>query len=199
MIIRPKSTIPVDVPETTLFDIMIFPLFQTREDAQTELGEAADIILGQPDPNRRRKNWFDPAFVGAEDDGEIVLYDVIHYHPQTGQPILGSDGRPKSTKLALSKWEAGRLNIGTGLANEFPPTTTFMRLQPYPFPIRQLHADEELAMSEQFTQTVVVRNKALSAQKPLPEGVFTSKDRELLVANNKLLRSIAQSLGIPLG
>lgn len=189
MIILPKKTVPVAQPEAPLHDIMLFPYYQTREDVLADLGAKAASVMGPPDPSMRRKHWYDPAYAGAEDDGEPVFYDVVHLHPQTGQPVLGADGRPKLTRLALSKPEAGRLNIGTGAANEFPAATVFMRLQPYPFPVRPLHPDEELAMSSGPMPVVVVRNRVLQAQKPLPDGVFTERDRQVLMA-------IARKLGV---
>lgn len=195
MIIHPKSDVPIAVPEAPLSDIYLFPVYQSREDVYNS-GLSRSLIekvLPPCNQNRRAKHWFDPRYVDAEDDGEPVIYDVVQFNPNTGMPVLDQDGKPKITKLAMEKSAAGRMNIGTGRANEFPLDSTYMRLKPYPVPIRELHPDEELAAAAGFgaiAGNVVVRNKKLYS--PPVQGLccgFTEEDRRVLLA-------IARKLGI---
>lgn len=193
MIIRPRNQVPIQTERGTLFDLMVFPLYQTRADYAEDHG-------GQepppPDPSQRAKHWYDPRFTGMqEDDGETVSYLVLGRNPRTGEVLLDGMGRPRLVDLVLPTYIAGRVNIPSGLANEFPQNTTIMKLQPYPFPIRELHADEDLRRPETPFGDVVVFNIRLAAQSKENRPGFDAEDRMLLKSIQGKLDLILKVLG----
>jgi hypothetical protein len=191
MIIRPVNKVPIDKPVSSEFDLIIFPVYQTRDDYRQEFG--ADPP--PPDPMIRRKHWFDPQYSDVlEDNGETAMYQVIKRNPQTGQLILDSLGRPQIGYLVIPTYIAGRVNIPQGLANEFPPETPIMKFAGYPFPIRPLHADEELkAPATPFGDLTVVNVRLAAQQQDQAQG-FTPEDRIRLKQIQAVLEEIRSKI-----
>lgn len=158
MIIRPKNRAPIEEKTGVEQDLWIFPLYQTREDyAQDHGGKEPP----PPDPGIRAKHWYDPAYSDvAEDDGKVVVYNVVERNPRTGAVVVDEQRRPRIGQMVMPTWIAGRVNIPYGTANEFPPEAVISRLAPYPVPIRGLAPVEELEMSSHpFQPGIVVRRK----------------------------------------
>ncbi len=163
MTIRPNPVVPINMETTSAIELTKFPIYQTRTDYAAEHGGEEP-----PDPAQsiRRKHWYDPRYKDVnEDNGEVAVYTVIASDIHTGKPLLGEDGKPYLTQLIIPQFIAGRVNIPTGIANEFAPSTTILRLAPYPFPVRPLDKDEELAMPDSPFGGPMVVNRALKAQR----------------------------------
>ncbi len=190
MIIRPRNIVPIPTARGSLFDLIVFPVYQTREDYAEDHG-------GQepppPDPNLREKNWYDPRYKDvAEDNGEVAIYRVVMRDPRTGEPSYDEQGRPRIGTLILPQHIAGRVNIPyKQAANEFPADSPIMRLKPYPYPIRELHEDEELRRPDHPMGDVYVVNRRL--EKPAPPEPQQLADA--IARIEELLRKIAAKLG----
>lgn len=185
MIIRPKPEVPISTARSGVTDLILFPVYQTREDWATQFGSEPPSA----DPNRRAKYWFDPDYAGVrpeDDDGEAVGYDTLLIHPLTGVVAKDVNGNPRIGKIWMSKWEAGSVNIPSGISNEFHPATIIARQQPWPPPLRPLHPDERLEFG--FGGVVYVRNINIRELRVGTDG-FTESDRQLLHA-------IARKLGL---
>jgi len=168
MVVKPRPEIPIGVAQDSLSAIYLFPVYQRREDLSPE--------PPPPDYNKRAKHWFDPAFVGAEDDGEPVVYRVVQIHPKTQRPVLGPDGKPRVVPLWMTKAEAGSVNIPYGdRANEVTPDMPIFAS--VPVPLRELHPMEEIRMGEGPMAGPIVVNKAFEVAAPT---AFTEADRKVL-------------------
>lgn len=183
MVIEPKNQSPITTEVGGVMDLVVVPVFQTRDDYKARYGAEPP----PPDPMRRAKHWFDPAYVGAIDDGEMVPYLTLAVHPSTGQPIPGPDGNPRLATIWLTKEEAGSVNIPAGTANEFPANMPVMRLAPIHPPVRPLHPDERL----EFGMGGIVRVVNIR----LREKALASAD-QWTAADRALLRKIAAKLGV---
>lgn len=191
MIIRPKNTAPIQTARGSLYDLILFPVYQTREDyAQDHDGRQPP----EPDPNLREKNWYDPQYQElTEDNGEVAIYRVLARDPKTGEPSYDAQGRPRIGTLVIPQYIAGRVNIPYKVsANEFPQDSAIMRLKPYPVPIRELHEDEELRRPDHPMGDVYVVNRRL--EKPA-EPDFP-RLAESMARIEALLEKIAAKLGI---
>lgn len=179
MIIRPGTDFPIKVARASLFALSVFHIYQTPADYALDHN---GVEPPPPDPLFRAKSWYDPAYAGmTEDDGNTVSYLTVHRDPRTGKPLLGANGRVKVGPMVMSTYLAGRVNLLRGLtANEFPLDTPIMKFTGYPFPIRELHADEELrAPSTPFGDVEVVNVRLLEVDRDQKDG-FTEKDRVIL-------------------
>jgi len=177
MIIRPSSDFPIRKAEGNEFDLLIFHLYQTRQDYATDHGQEPP----PPDPNLRRKHWYDPKHSGVkEDDGQVASYIVVQRDPKTNKVVLGPQNKPVVTQLVIPTWIAGRVNIGTGITNEFDDSAPFMRLAPYPCPIRPLHEDEYLAAPSSPFGDYRVVNLAMKEREAESQPGFQPSDRAML-------------------
>ncbi len=151
--------------------LYLFPYYQTREDYRKAFG-----VEPPPwDESRPPKRWLDPGALGSS--RRNVVYDPVIATSDTGQALVGPDGRPVLDVLVLKKEEAASVNI--------PPAATNVPgadVPEAPPPLRRLEANEELFF--QFGGLVAVKNKEL--YQALEVG-FTAQDRALL-------KSIAQKL-----
>jgi len=177
MIIYPGNDKPVKKPTAPLYEIALFPVFQTREDYEVFTKKPCPA----PDPDRRAKYWFDPQYADVtpdNDDYEAVTYWVPAINVLNGLPVLDQNGRVKTTLISLWKWEAGSVNIPRGVTNEFPSHVSISRFTPVPVPIRELEAEEELLV---VNGVLVVRNKVLYAeqrQKEAERNVVTLSEKD---------------------
>jgi hypothetical protein len=177
MVIYPGKDKPIKKPTASLHEIALFPVFQTREDYETLLRKPCPA----PDPDRRAKYWFDPAYSDVtpdNDDYEAVTYRVPAINVLNGLPIADQDGRVKTTLITLWKWEAGSVNIPRGITNEFPSYANITKFAPVPVPIRELEPEEELLV---VNGVLVVRNKVLYAeqrQKEAERNIVTLSERD---------------------
>jgi hypothetical protein len=192
MVITPLNKVPIDKPLGTDLDLIIFPIYQTREDYRQQFGAEPP----PPDPTLRSKYWFDPQYSDIEEDnGEVAVYQVVRRDPRTGKLVLDSLGRPQIAPLVIPAYIAGRVNIPYGRANEFPPDAVISRLAPYPVPVRPLHGDEELrAPATPFSDSAVVVNVRLAAQQQDQAEGFTPDDRIRLKQIQALLEQISAKI-----
>lgn len=167
----------IQVAQTDLSPLHLFPLYQTRADYK----EAHGVDPPPFDPTRPPQHWYDPD--AAKRPGRVVLYERVLAVDERGQPMLGPDGKPFFEPLVLPKADAVTVNIPYKEAANEPGTD-----QPtIPVPLRALLEDEELAIG--WAGIVVLRRRSLWEKAVAAPTAWTEDDR-------RLLRAIAQKLGV---
>lgn len=154
-------------PKYSLSKLYLFPTYQSREEFRSATGADAPPF----DPRRPPKYWLDPA--AASKTARTIIYDRVLAVDDGGKPVAGPDGNPFMEPMALSKADAGSVNI--------PPSATNVPgadVPLVPVPLRALEPDEQLFFD--FGGVVSVKNTKLYPQ-PAGEG-FTAQDRQLLQA-----------------
>jgi hypothetical protein len=189
MIIKGNPNVkPIREAYAPLTELQVFDVYQTRQDYE----EATGNPCPPPDPKRRRKHWFDPAYAGVsqeDDDGQLVFYQALAVNPRTRAVVRDFNGKPMLTTIALSKWEAGQVNIPEGTANEFPLSEPIMMFDQIQTPLRSLTPEEELEFYGPMGVVRVVNTVLRDADKAKSEQ-FTAADREALRQILQIVREI---------
>ncbi|GAB4420049.1 MAG: hypothetical protein OHK0021_24390 [Bryobacter sp.] len=160
----------------SLFQLFLFPVFQTREEYKQHTGEEAPPW----NPNQPVKNWFDPA--ARTTRSRTMLYDRVLLYDENGMAIPDAAGRPQLDNLALLREIAAEVNmLPSEKLVDYGPGG---RMAPIPVPLRELKPEEELFFT--FGGAVAVRLK----------GAFKTDVNAFTVDDRTVLYKIAEKLGV---
>ncbi len=160
----------------SLFQLFLFPVFQTREEYQKLTGEEAPPW----DPNQPVKNWFDPA--ARTTNKRTMLYDRVLLYDKNGMVIPDASGKPTLDQMALLKEVAAQVNmLPSERLVDYGPGS---RMAPIPCPLRALKENEELFFT--FGGSVAVRDKS----------AYKNEVNAFTIGDRALLEKIAAKLGV---
>jgi hypothetical protein len=160
----------------SLFDLFLFPVFQTRDEYKQYTGQEAPPW----DPNQPIKNWFDPE--ARTTRSRTMLYDRVLLYDENGMVIPDAYGKPSIDRLALLREVAAEVNmLPMEKVLDYGPGS---RMAPIPPPLRELKPEEELFFT--FGGAVAVRRK----------GAYQTDVNAFTVDDRALLHKIAAKLGV---